>query len=227
MTFSSRVNRYFSSPHLDDEKLLEQLVLKGGSLGRHSRSAHLDECDLCADRATELELFLDELIETDARSFPAFSASYTTEAGRTFAVQQNQIMDRIRNLSESSTQNRILSFPASKQLSTRLANNTGWWLSAATAAGLLLGIAVGQLLNFHPEQTMTSLEASLEPPIVASETAREQRPQTRISSTDSVIESDDTFLDDLEVILSRPQVPELSPLDEITPQIRAVSVNVW
>ena len=92
---------------------------------------------------------------------------------------------------------------------------------------LLLGIAVGQLLHFHPEQTMTSLEASLEPPIVASETAREQRPQTRISSTDSVIESDDTFLDDLEVILSRPQVPELSPFDEITPQIRAVSVNVW
>ncbi len=74
---------------------------------------------------------------------------------------------------------------------------------------------------------MPSLETSLEPPIVASETTREQRPQTPITSTDSVIESDDTFLDDLEVILSRPQVPELSPLDEITPQIRAVSVNVW
>lgn len=227
MTFYPRVNRYFSSSHLDDEKLLEQLVPKGGNLGPQSRSAHLDECDFCAERVTELEMFIDELVKTDAHSLPAFSTSHPTDEGRIFGVQQNQIMDRIRNLSESSTRNHILSFPASKQLPTRWARSTGWWMSAATAAGLLLGIAVGQLLHFHPEQTMTSLETSLEPPIVASETTREQRPQTPITSTDSVIESDDTFLDDLEVILSRPQVPELSPFDEITPQIREVSVNVW
>ena len=227
MTFYSRVNRYFSYPHLGDEKLLEQLILKGGNLTQQSRPVHLDECDLCAERVTELAMFLDELVKTDAHSLPAFSISHPTGEGKTFGVQQNQIMDRIRNLPKSSTQNHILSFPASKQLPTRWATSTGWWLSAATAAGLTLGIAVGQLLHFHPEQTMTSLETSLEAPIVASETTREQRPQTAIASTDSVIESDDTFLDDLEVILSRPQVPELSPLDEITPQIRAVSVNVW
>ena len=61
MTFYSRVNRYFSSPHLGDEKLLEQLVLKGGNLAQQSRPVHLDECDLCAERVTELAMFLDEL----------------------------------------------------------------------------------------------------------------------------------------------------------------------
>ena len=58
MTFYSRVNRYFSSPHLGNEKLLEQLVPKGGNLAQQSRSVHLDECDLCAERVTELEMFL-------------------------------------------------------------------------------------------------------------------------------------------------------------------------
>ena len=103
MTFYSRVNRYFSSPHLGDEKLLEQLVLKGGNLAQQSRPVHLDECDLCAERVTELAMFLDELVKTDAHSLPAFSISHPTGEGRTFGVQQNQIMDRIRNLPKSST----------------------------------------------------------------------------------------------------------------------------
>ncbi len=150
MTFYSRVSRYFSSPHLGDEKLLEQLVPKGGHLGQQSRSAHLDECDFCAERVTELEMFLDELVKTDTHSLPAFSTSHPTDEGRTFGVQQNQIMDRIRNLPESSTPNHILSFPTSKQLPTRWARSTGWWLSAATAAGLILVISVVQLLHFHP-----------------------------------------------------------------------------
>ena len=227
MTFYSRINRYFSSPHLDDEQLLEHLVAKNGSLGRHPRSAHLNECDFGADRATELELFWDELVATDMHSLPVFSANHPADEGQGSGVQQNQIMDPIRNLSESSTSNRTLGFPTSKQLPTRWEKSAGWWLSAATAAGLLLGIAVGQFLHFHPEQTMTNLEASLESPMVTSEMAREQRPQNLISPTDSAIESDDTFLNDLEIILSRPQIPELTPLDEITPQIRQVSVNVW
>ena len=227
MTFYSRINRYFSSPHLDDEMLLEELIPKGERRKRHPRSTHLNECDFCAERATELELFLDELVETDSLSLPAFSISPPSDAGRTFDVQQSRIMDRVRNLSKSSTPNRVLSLPASEHLPTRWTTHTGWWLSAATAAGLLLGIAVGQLLHFHPEQTMTGLDASLEPRIVAAETAQESRPQTPITFTDLPIEAGDTFLDELEVVLSRPQVPELSLLDEITPQIREVSLNVW
>ena len=227
MTLFSRINRYFSSPHLNDDQLLEGLIPKGKRPGRHTRTAHLNKCVFCAERATELELFLDELVEIDSISLPAFSASLAANAGRSVDVQQNHIMDRVRNASKSLKETPVLSFPTSKQLSSRQDNGIGWWLSAATAAGLLLGVALGQFLHFHPEQTMTDLDASLEPQIIASETTRENQPQTPIRFADSLTDSDETFLEELEVILSRPQVPELSPFDEITPQIREVSINVW
>ena len=227
MTLFSRINRYFSSPHLNDEQLLEELIPKGKRPGRHTRTAHLNKCAFCAERATELELFLDELVEIDSISLPAFSASLAANAGRSVDVQQNHIMDRVRNASKSLKETPVLSFPTSKQLSSRQDNGIGWWLSAATAAGLLLGVTLGQFVHFHPEQAMTGLDASLEPQIIASETTRENQPQTPITFADSLTDSDETFLEELEVILSRPQVPELSPFDEITPQIREVSINVW
>tara|TARA_B100001123_G_scaffold38637_1_gene39893 strand:- start:7836 stop:8519 length:684 start_codon:yes stop_codon:yes gene_type:complete len=227
MTLFPRINRYFSFPHLDDEQLLEELIPKDKGLGRHSRAAHLDKCAFCAERATELELFLDELVETDSISLPAFSASLAANVGETVDVRQNHIMDRVRNASTSLKHTPVLSFPTFKRLSSRRDNGIGWWLSAATAAGLLLGVAVGQFLHFHPEQTMTSLDASLEPQLIASETTRENQPQTPITFTDSLTDSDETFLEEIEVILSNPQIPELSPFDEITPQIREVSINVW
>ena len=227
MTLFSRINCYFSSPHLDDEQLLEELIPKGERPERHSRAAHLNKCDFCSERATELELFLDELVETDSLSLPAFSASLAANTGRTVDVQQNHIMDRVRNASEALQQNPVLSFPASKQLSRRRDTGIGWWLSAATAAGLLLGVGVGQFLLTNPEQTMTGLDASVEPRIIAIETPQENQPDTPITFTNSLTESDEAFLDELEVILSRPQVPQLSPFDAITPQIREVSVNVW
>lgn len=227
MTLFSRINRYFSSPHLNDEQLLEELIPKGKRPGRHTRTAHLNKCVFCAERATELELFLDELVEIDSISLPAFSASLAANTGRSVDAQQKHIMDRVRNASKSLKETPVLSLPASNQLSSRQDNGIGWWLSAATAAGLLLGVALGQFLHFHPEQTMTDLDASLEPQIIASETTRENQPQTPIRFADSLTDSDETFLEELEVILSRPQVPELSPFDEITPQIREVSINVW
>lgn len=227
MTFFSRINCYFSSPHLDDEQLLEELIPKGERPERHSRAAHLNKCDFCSERATELELFLDELVETDSLSLPAFSASLAANTGRTVDVQQNRIMDRVRNSSEALQQTPVLSFPVSKQFSSRRDTGIGWWLSAATAAGLLLGVGVGQFLLSNPEPTMTGLDASLEPRIVATETPQENQPHTQITFTNSLTESDEAFLDELEVILSRPQVPQLSPFDAITPQIREVSVNVW
>jgi len=227
MTLFSRINRYFSSPHLNDDQLLEGLIPKGKRPGRHTRTAHLNKCVFCAERATELELFLDELVEIDSISLPAFSASLAANTGRSVDAQQKHIMDRVRNASKSLKETPVLSLPASNQLSSRQDNGIGWWLSAATAAGLLLGVALGQFLHFHPEQTMTDLDASLEPQIIASETTRENQPQTPIRFADSLTDSDETFLEELEVILSRPQVPELSPFDEITPQIREVSINVW
>ena len=227
MTLFSRINRYFSSPHLNDDQLLEGLIPKGKRPGRHTRTAHLNKCVFCAERATALELFLDELVEIDSISLPAFSASLAANAGRSVDAQQKHIMDRVRNASKSLKETPVLSLPASNQLSSRQDNGIGWWLSAATAAGLLLGVALGQFLHFHPEQTMTDLDASLEPQIIASETTRENQPQTPITFADSLTDSDETFLEELEVILSRPQVPELSPFDEITPQIREVSINVW
>ena len=38
---------------------------------------------------------------------------------------------------------------------------------------------------------------------------------------------DDAFLDEIDLMLVAPRIPELDPLDEITPRIREVAVSPW
>jgi hypothetical protein len=53
-----------------------------------------------------------------------------------------------------------------------------------------------------------------------------QQPSTA-SFTDPDLGYDDPFLNELELMLNSPQVLGLTPLDEITPRVREISVNVW
>ena len=53
------------------------------------------------------------------------------------------------------------------------------------------------------------------------------RQPSTASFIDPAQQPDDPFLDELELMLSGPHVPGLSPLDEITPRIREVVVNIW
>lgn len=233
MALWSRLTVGLGADHLGDDELLE--LLNTGSQPS-SAATHLSQCEVCAKRSTKLQNFLSGLAETNeaaqTRTFPLDRLS----------TQRERIMRRLRRSVEPARRGRVLSFPALVRPVLAGVHRTSRWLGAAAAAGLVVGITVGQFLHVHPElgglaeqaemqqaqqaqQTQQTMTTSIDAPAMASSAALE-RPSTA-SFTEPAAEYDDPFLDELELMLSSPQVAELSPLDEITPRIREVAVNLW
>jgi hypothetical protein len=117
--------------HLSESALVE-------ALSEGDRPAHLDQCDLCAARATELNRWLDELSEvgTDAAD-ELFSAER-------LAGQQAQILRRLAQIDQPK---RVIAFPSPPRVEAagretrRVAPG---WVGVAAAAGLVLGVIGGQ-----------------------------------------------------------------------------------
>ena len=118
--------------HLSEQALMEALT--GGD-----RPAHLDRCDICAERAVELARWMDAARE-DAHG--AADAVFTSER---LAAQQSQILRRLEQIDSPA---RVISFPAASRAERgesqdrRVAVS---WVGVAAAAGLLIGIAGGQM----------------------------------------------------------------------------------
>ena len=98
----------------------------------------------------------------------------------------------------------------------------------ATAAGLLVGVVVGQFVRVgsDPAPTLSTAasqsssgERSAPPPFIA---AASKSPAPTAASP----VSDDEFMLELELSLSSPQIWELRALDAITPRTREVAINV-
>jgi len=104
----------------------------------------------------------------------------------------------------------------------------GRWLGATAVAGLVAGFSIGQFMHVHPERSAEPVVAAQndrQVPLQAAATPL-PRPSLTPEGTGSA-DTDDLFLDELELVLSGPQVPQLSSLDELTPRIRDIAVNVW
>jgi len=118
--------------HLSEQALMEALT--GGD-----RPAHLDRCDLCADRAVDLARWMDAARE-DARD--ASDAVFTSER---LAAQQSQILRRLEQVDSPA---RVISFPAAIRAERgdvsgrRVAVS---WVGVAAAAGIAIGIVGGQV----------------------------------------------------------------------------------
>ena len=139
---------------------LVDLVIRGGHLSEHAlitavmtgdRPAHLDRCDLCAERAVELGRWLDAVKTTGV---DAAEAAFTPER---LAAQQAQIMRRLEQLDEPA---RVIAFPSHSRLQREATGHrvAAGWLGVAAAAGLVLGVISGQWsarLGAHPVQVRT------------------------------------------------------------------------
>lgn len=118
--------------HLSEQALMEALT--GGN-----RPAHLDRCDLCAERAVEMARWMDAARE-DARG--AFDAVFTPER---LAAQQAQVLRRLEQVDSPA---RVISFPATMRAERgdapgrRVAVS---WVGVAAAAGVAIGIVGGQV----------------------------------------------------------------------------------
>lgn len=219
MTFWSRLRHRLGNDHLADDELLELLMPPGSDTPPAAARDHLDRCDACVNRRAKLRTFLNGLTETNeatvAGAFPSDR----------LATHRARIMRRLRRSVEPVRPARVLSFPARARPALASVYRARQWLSVAAGAGLLIGMTVGQFLHVHPEPAITAQDISSGATPSTSVSALRQ-PSTA-AFIDPAVQDDDPFLDELELALSSPHVPGLSPLDEITPRIREVAVNVW
>ena len=121
----------FRQGHLSEQALIEAIA--GGE-----RPRHLDQCDVCAERALAVGRWMDE-VQRDATE--AADAVFTTEQ---LATQQSQILRRLEQLDSPA---RVIAFP----VAGRTGRETGGrrvsasWVGVAAAAGLVIGIVGGQV----------------------------------------------------------------------------------
>ncbi len=122
----------FRHGHLSEDALAE-VYLTG------ERPLHLDQCDLCAERAVEVGRWLDDVrhlgVEDADAAFPP----------ERLAVQQAQILRRLEQVDRPA---RVIAFP--RYMRTAVTGNAGRgirpaWVGIAAAAGLVLGVLASQL----------------------------------------------------------------------------------
>jgi len=117
--------------HLSEQALIEAVA--GGE-----RPAHIDRCDICAERAVAIGRWMDEVQREGAE---AADAVFTPER---LAAQQSQILRRLEQIDNPG---RVIAFPAASR-SERAAGGrrvSASWVGVAAAAGLVIGIVGGQM----------------------------------------------------------------------------------
>ncbi len=125
------IDTVFRQGHLS-ERAITEAVLSG------ERPAHLDRCDICAERAVQLARWMND-IQTDATDLA--DATFSPER---LQAQQQQIMRRLEQLDNPA---RVIAFPAASRPESA---GTGGrrvavsWVAVAAAAGLVIGVFSGQ-----------------------------------------------------------------------------------
>lgn len=183
-----------------------------GSDERRAVRQHLHGCETCTWRYTELTAPL-QLLRRDAAS----------EADEVFTparldAQRARILDRLEGTSDAS---RVIPFPAA---TPRLLDRSvvrrplTRWVAAAAAAGLLIGVMAGRLLDTGADQIASpafmarSAKSTVIPPRAA------DRLVPAVSS--DVVEGDEVMLREIDLAVQSQRIQALSALDEMTPHLR-------
>jgi hypothetical protein len=191
--------------HLSEDTLVEAWYA-----GTHP--AHLDTCDVCAERALEVSRWLEQtrelgIAEADA-AFPA----------ERLAAQQSQILRKLEQLDRPA---KLLSFPrvtAEMSAPVDLAGHghrvSSRWIAAAAAAGLILGVIGGRLSMWQPTPPAAGP--------VRSAAVQATVPGQRSAEAANAVESADLLL---ESDVSLPQIRELSAIDTLTRRATVVRAS--
>lgn len=204
------VDAVFRQGHLSEQALVEALMTG-------ERPAHLDRCDLCADRAVALGRWLD-----DVRVIGQEAADEVFTPER-LAAQHAQILRKLEQVDEPS---RVIAFPRNTRSDAREGGArrvAPAWVGVAAAAGLALGLVGGQVSARMSMQPVTTVAPTL---VQASpQTTPAGSEATAISATDhdpsappardlKLMEMD---LDDVS--------GDLQLLNQVTPRLIATSVR--
>lgn len=182
--------------HLSEQALTEALLTG-------ERPAHLDRCDLCAERAVVLGRWLDDVRRL---GHEAADAVFTPER---LQAQQAQILRRLEQVDQPA---RVISFPVQSRpaaFDTSHRRLSPAWVGAAVAASLVAGVVGGrwsvQLEQSSNAQSLTP--ARIEAPMDAGNAVGPQN-----------VTFPDRDLEDL-------RLDGLMMLDEFTPTLTMTRVD--
>jgi len=194
----SILNRLRLSAHLDDAALAA--IWTDGRLSH----PHLDGCLACRARFADFSAWLES---TRADAITQADESFSAER---LAAQQVQIF---RRLEAAGRPARVIAFPRFAQPLTSRTSHVSRWIAAAAAAGLIVGVGVGQMMDLR--HSLVAPNASAVRARVANAPGAAGR-DPRVQTVSAI--GDETFLSELDASLSRTAVPELRALDAFTPR---------
>jgi hypothetical protein len=167
---------------------------------------HVHGCETCTWRFTELVAPLERL-----RADAASEAAEIFTPARLDA-QRAAIRERLELGARAS---RVIPFPASRPTLDRavIARPMFRWVAAAAAAGLLVGVSAGRLLNTPGEPGLapaaTVVLAPSAPPVSG-----------QANEEPGIRAADEAFMIEVEAAVSRQRIAALSALDDLTPHAR-------
>jgi len=203
----SILDRLRLSGHLDDAALAA-IWTDAAAAGGQPTHPHLQACAGCRSRFASFASWL-----TDLREDAAGQVDELFPPER-LAAQHAQIF---RRLEAAERPARIIAFPKFAQPLTSRTSNGSRWIAAAAAAGLIVGVGVGQMMDIRRSLGGPAASAGPGSPAYV-QLANNQRPDRPELRTISANGREEAFLSEVDVTLSRPAVPELRALDEFTPR---------
>lgn len=167
----------------------------------HQALEHIAHCDRCAGELTRLAA------DADLLRSAAFQEADAVFDDAMLEGQRSRILDRLVSLGQAA---RVLRFPrASRDVALPVTTGTRRWVSVAAAAGLILGLLGGQLLNFMPwGATRRNLAIGLQAPA--------QADPSLIPAVVATL-TDEQLLDEIEAAVQLRRAHSLRALDAFTP----------
>jgi anti-sigma factor RsiW len=197
-----------ASTHLTDRELV-RIVVDAEHVNGTAREAHLAACERCAARVATLREDLDRITTTAEAGFDEALPAWR------LVRQRRRILDRIHRAASRPGSARILRFPA---LGTPVASSAypiRRWLPLAAAAGLLVTVGLGQLVDGQPD-------ADPQPPSAAAPARAAIGPPGGQPQS----AADEQLMRELDDALNSSRVRPLMALDEMTPRVRAAAIDV-
>lgn len=148
----------------------------------------------------------------DTAALEAYRAAAHAEADalfddRALEAQRHKILDRLAHLGQGA---KVIPFPHATHVDAPAPNVNRRWISVAAAAGLLIGLLGGQVVNLLPTPTRRLA------PIASSMTPSANN-GTGYLPARMTIPQDDGLLGEVDFAVQVRSASELQALDELTP----------
>jgi hypothetical protein len=192
--------------HLDDRALAA--IWTDASIDRaRPVHPHLDACAACRTRLSAFSHWLEDLrTEANAEADEAFPAER-------LAAQQAQILRRIEAAGRPA---RVINFPRFAQPISTTTSNVRRWVAAGAAAGLLVGVGLGQFMDLGSGM-IQRIPGGIE---TAQVQPRANRPAGLQNASVSSL-SDEELMSRLEDLAADSRMPDsLVVFDSMTPRAR-------